>query len=60
MPLFSVLGSVFMYRFTRADTKDQTIHKSYSMTPKQRKNGAIAEYLEALITGMALIQEDWE
>lgn len=49
-----------MYRFTRADTKDQTIHKSYSMTPKQRKNGAIAEYLEALITGMALIQEDWE
>ena len=31
-------GSVLVYRFTRADTKDQTIHNSKPMTPKQRKN----------------------
>ena len=32
------MGSVLVFRFTRADTKDQTIHNSYPMTPKQRKN----------------------
>ena len=31
-------GSVLVYRFTRAATKDQTIHNSYPMTPEQRKN----------------------
>ena len=30
-------GSVLVYRYTRADTKDQTIHYSLSMNPKQRK-----------------------
>ena len=35
---FTALGSVLMYRFTRAATKDKTIHNSYPMTPKQRKN----------------------
>ena len=31
-------GSVLEYRFIRAATKDQTIHNSYPMTSKQRKN----------------------
>ena len=35
---FTALGSVLMYRFTRTATKDKTIHNSYLMTPKQRKN----------------------
>ena len=35
-----LIGSVLVYRFTRAATKDQTIHNSPQQltTPKQRKN----------------------
>ena len=36
--LVSVDGSFLVYQFTRADAKDQTIHNSKPMTPKQRKN----------------------
>ena len=38
VPSEEVFGSVLVYRFTRADTKAQTIHNSEPMTPKQRKN----------------------
>ena len=39
VPLAEHGGSVdVVYRFTKADTKDQTIHHSKPMTPKQRKN----------------------
>ena len=31
-------GFVLVYRFTRADTKDQTMYNSKAMTPEQRKN----------------------
>ena len=34
----AAVGSILMHRFKRAATKEQTIHNSRPMIPKQRKN----------------------